>query len=91
MNRCKPVLLKTIAFLFIGSGFLSNTVQGQSFAPAPGYPGSTAIHKDSSVFVNWAIGAEINRGYLNIENPALGIRIFNPFPGLPEGRRHVGS
>ena len=73
MNRYKRIFLKTIAFLFVGSCLLLNKAQGQSFAPAPGYSGSTAIHKDSSVFVNWAIGAEINRGYLNIENPALGM------------------
>ena len=73
MNRHKLVILKAIVLLFVGSCLLLNKVQGQSFAPAPGYPGSTAIHKDSSVFVNWAIGAEIDRGYLNIQNTALGL------------------
>jgi hypothetical protein len=64
--------LKTIAFLFFSS-YLFLNVQGQSFAPPPGYPGSTAIHKDSSIIINWAIGAEITRGYLNIQNAALGM------------------
>lgn len=73
MNKYKRIFLKAIVPLFMGSCLMLNQVQGQSFAPAPGFPGSTAIHKDSSVFVNWAIGAEINRGYLNIENPTLGM------------------
>ena len=32
------------------------------------YKNSTAIHKDSSIFVDWAKQAEINRGYLNISD-----------------------
>lgn len=43
-------------------------VSGQSFAPAPGNPGTTAIHKDSSCFVAWASGAVIQRGYVDIQD-----------------------
>lgn len=49
---------------------------GQSFAPAAGQPGSTAIHKDSSIIVNWASGVTVTRGYLNIANPSLGYATF---------------
>ncbi len=33
-----------------------------SFAPNADTPGTTAIFKDSSVFVNWATGCEVSRG-----------------------------
>lgn len=36
------------------------------FAPAAGVPGTTAIHKDSAVFVGWATSIELIRGYVNI-------------------------
>lgn len=39
------------------------------YAPAAGLPGSTAIHKDSSVFVAWATGCEVARGPINILDP----------------------
>ncbi len=39
------------------------------FAPAAGLDGSTAIHKDSSVFVVWATGCEVVRGPINIVYP----------------------
>lgn len=48
------------------------TTLGQSFAPAPGEPGSTAIHKDSSVFVAWATDVSVSRGYANISYPGAG-------------------
>lgn len=47
-------------------------VCGQSFAPEPGQPGSTAIHMDSSVFVDWADSVVVERGYLNIAFPGWG-------------------
>lgn len=42
------------------------------FAPAAGLPGSTAIDKDSSVFVDWASGCSIQRGYMDIAQPDSG-------------------
>lgn len=50
------------------------TVQltAQTYPPQAGQPGSTAIHKDSPLFVAWATGATVVRGYKNISNPALG-------------------
>lgn len=49
---------------------------GQSFSPAAGQIGSTAIHKDSSVIVNWANGIVVSRGFLNSANPLLGNASF---------------
>ena len=38
------------------------------YAPAAGEIGTTAIEKDSSVFIAWATGAEVRRGFLNISD-----------------------
>ncbi len=50
----------------------ANTLAAQ-FAPPAGQVGSTAIHKDSSIFVAWATAATIERGPMDISNPALGL------------------
>lgn len=42
------------------------------FAPPVGQTGTTAIHKDSSVFVAWASGCSVTRGYQDISNVSLG-------------------
>lgn len=39
------------------------------FAPAAGNPGSTAIHMDSSIFVNWATNCSVIIGQEDISNP----------------------
>lgn len=61
----KQILIYSI-FLFQGI-YLS----GQ-FAPAAGLEGSTAIFKDSSVFVSWAKQCQVSRGYQNIADVSLG-------------------
>ncbi len=43
------------------------------FAPQAGLSGTTAIHKDSSVFVNWATGGTIKRGWKDISDQSLGL------------------
>ncbi|OQX77468.1 MAG: hypothetical protein B6D64_08210 [Bacteroidetes bacterium 4484_276] len=45
--------------------FLSQIVSAQ-FPPAAGQAGTTAIHKDSSVFVAWATGCDVIRGPIDI-------------------------
>ncbi len=39
------------------------------YAPAAGQPGTTAIRKDSSIFVAWATGCEVVRGPVDITDP----------------------
>lgn len=53
--------------------FLSGhmTVLGQSYPPAAGLPGSTAIMNDSPLFTAWATGINVTRGYVNISNPGF--------------------
>lgn len=44
----------------------------QSFPPAAGQPGSTAMHKTDVSFVGWATGIQVTRGYKKISDPSLG-------------------
>lgn len=46
------------------------------FAPAAGQPGSTAIHKDSSILVTWASSCIINRGPVNCSDPLAPLASF---------------
>lgn len=60
-----------LVFLLVAFG-----LQGQSFAPAPNEPGSTALFKDSSVFVAWATDIILERGYLDIAQKDSGFVDF---------------
>ena len=51
--------------LFLGSFVAS----AQNYPPAAGQPGSTAIAADSNVFISWATGITLERGYVDISNP----------------------
>ncbi|MBI1223476.1 MAG: T9SS type A sorting domain-containing protein [Bacteroidetes bacterium] len=42
------------------------------YAPRDNWQGSTAIPKDSQIFVNWAKGAQVSRGHQDIRQPGLG-------------------
>jgi hypothetical protein len=52
------------------------TADYEAFAPPVGEPGTTAIHKDSSVFIAWATGVLVTRGYQDISDPSLGFASF---------------
>lgn len=49
-------------------GFSANA---QTYPPQAGTEGSTAIFKDSPLYVAWATGITVERGYVNITNPDL--------------------
>lgn len=70
-----------IIFLFLSAGYSFS----QSFAPAPGFPGSTAIYKDSSIISGWASGITVKRGYLDIAQPELGFADY----GIPQNGLQV--
>ncbi|MCX8079931.1 MAG: T9SS type A sorting domain-containing protein [Bacteroidia bacterium] len=45
--------------------------------PGPvGTPGTTAIFKDSTIFVNWASNCVVTRGFMDIAQPTLGLTSF---------------
>ena len=53
-------LVFILLFLFLGiKGF-------SQYGPAAGKPGSSALYKDSSIFVNWAKQCTVYRGWKNI-------------------------
>jgi len=52
--------------------FLMPLIAVAQFAPPAGQLGSTAFPADSSVFVGWATGCTIARGYQDISDPGLG-------------------
>lgn len=72
--------MKVLYFFIVLALFFTVKIQAQSFAPAPGNVGTTAIHKDSSIILSWASGVDLQRGYLNISDKNLGFASF----GLPE-------
>lgn len=52
---------------------LTYGVKAQSFAPQVGFDGSTAIHKDDTVFIDWANSVTITRGYQDIAHTENGV------------------
>jgi hypothetical protein len=58
------------------AGIIAETSFAQSFPPAPGFSGTTAIHKDSSLIVDWATSVSVQRGWLDISDKALGLASF---------------
>ncbi len=72
--------------LLISLLFSSSMIIAQSYAPAAGKPGSTAIARASSVFVDWATGITVVRGPQDITKPAgLFATVGAPSDGLKGG------
>lgn len=65
MKRFSIAALVMSAFLFPCKGY-------SQFAPSVGQPGTTAIHKDSSVFIDWALSCKITPGFQDISTPQTG-------------------
>ncbi|QQR94474.1 MAG: hypothetical protein IPJ93_11675 [Bacteroidota bacterium] len=65
-DSLKTVLI-ALACLF------SLTESNGQFAPPASQPGTTAIHKDSSIIVSWATQCSIVRGWQDISNHSLGV------------------
>jgi hypothetical protein len=63
--------MKSIVFIICLMA-IKQVAVGQ-FAPAAGKTGSTAIFRDSSIFVAWAAGCTISKGYMDVSHPSLGI------------------
>lgn len=62
----KNKIIGTLAALL----FVQNS--SAQFAPQATLPGSTAIHRSSPLFTNWANGCTVARGYMQIDSPSLG-------------------
>lgn len=66
----KTLLLLTVLYS-ISCGFLI-----AQFPGGVGTSGTTAIYKDSSIFIGWATQCTVTRGYVDIANPSLGTVTF---------------
>ncbi len=64
-KKMKKILFT--AFVILNTGRLF-----AQFAPAAGQPGSTAIHKDSSIITGWATRCYVYRGWQDINDTSLG-------------------
>lgn len=60
--------MKAIVFIFLINLCFFAKAQ---YPPAAGQAGSTAIPADSSCFVDWASGCNINRGFVNISDTTI--------------------
>lgn len=68
-----------LIFLIAATGF------SQSYPPDAGIAGSTAIYKDSPLYVAWATGITVERGLLKKSDPAFMINGNNKASsGIPE-------
>jgi hypothetical protein len=61
--------MKKLFFISILS--ISSLRAVAQFSPPAGQPGTTAIHKDSSVFVGWATRCSVVRGLQDLSNKSL--------------------
>lgn len=68
--------LKKYYWLLVFTGVILYNVGYSQFAPPAGMPGTTAIHADSNIFVDWAIDCQIERGYADISNMDIGMATF---------------
>ena len=68
LHKMKQIL-KPILLLIV---FFNASILFAQFPPPAGNEGTTAIHKDSSVFIAWANTCDIDRGLMKISEPNLG-------------------
>lgn len=89
MKNIKPnITLLLLTVLFICNGEFMHA----QFAPPAGQPESTAIHADSSIFIDWAIDCEVVRGFINISSPELGLVTYgNELNGIAKADNGVVS
>lgn len=74
VHYSKPTIFKDRTFSFILFFIiLALLSKAQTYAPSVGQIGTTAIFKDSSIFVNWAKSCSIRRGYQDASNVSLGL------------------
>ncbi|HYG50922.1 MAG TPA: T9SS C-terminal target domain-containing protein, partial [Flavobacteriales bacterium] len=64
---------KSIAYCFYLYTILcGSTVSFAQFEPPAGQPGTSAMHKDSSAFIDWVTSCTVVRGLQDISNPGGG-------------------
>lgn len=70
----------------------SGLIFGQSYPPAAGLPGSTAIAYNNPIFVGWATHIEVERGYVDIGDTSVYYGPSNKATfGIPSGATGMAS
>ena len=57
-----------LSYISFGFFLLLSNAAGAQYAPPAGYPGTTAIHKDSANWVCWANASQVQLGFQDISN-----------------------
>ncbi len=70
MKIAKSYTIVILCIVLLAGIFNSLSAQ---YAPPAGQPGTTAIHADSSIFVDWANNCIVERGWADISMPEYGI------------------
>lgn len=65
--------MRQFGMFLIAGCFSCLFLHSQTYPPAAGEPGSTAIHFSDNLFVSWASSVEVERGYINIADPEFTI------------------
>lgn len=86
-------MLKNILILIASLLVATPTLAQGGYAPAPGMPGTTAIHPDSNIIVGWATHAQVHRSYINMADTTatfthLGQTSNRAFSGQPTDALH---
>lgn len=71
-NKPKKIINRSFSLWFIFLSAISLRLVAQTYAPAVGQAGTSAMFKDSSAFVNWVQSCKITRGYQDVSNISLG-------------------
>ena len=81
-------MIKKLLFIIL---LTSSAINAQSYAPAADQVGTTAIAKNSSVFIGWATGITVVRGPQDIANPTGALATTGtPSDGMKGGTSGTG-
>ena len=78
-------------WLGVAWGLTAATATAGPYPPAAGYPGSTAIPAADPSIVEWAAGDTLDRGLVEIDNPALGYAYYGGTSGTPSNNAPLGE
>ena len=68
----KKIIFYSKQLFYVGFLLCMSMFTFAQYAPPVGQTGTTAIHADSNIFVEWAIGCDVEKGYADISNTNLG-------------------
>ena len=72
----KKIILHFTQLLYVGFLLCISMFTFAQYAPSAEQIGTTAIHSDSSIFIDWASSCSIERGYVDISMPEYGLTTY---------------